>query len=62
MKMYLMNVFIKEGAMPKIIDDLRESLLREARRMLLQDGGRALTIRRYSAFTGSISNILKWKS
>ena len=31
--------------MPKIIDDLRESLLREARRMLLQDGGRALTIR-----------------
>lgn len=31
--------------MPKIIDDLRESLLREARRMLLENGGSGLTIR-----------------
>ena len=31
--------------MPKIIDDLRETFILEARRMLQEDGGRALTIR-----------------
>lgn len=36
-------------AIPKIIDSLRETLLTEARRMLLTDGGRALTIRSVAA-------------
>lgn len=31
--------------MPKIIDDLQGTFIREARSMLLTDGGRALTIR-----------------
>lgn len=35
--------------MPKIIDDLRETLLTAAREMLLKDGGRALTIRNIAA-------------
>ncbi len=34
---------------PKIIDDLRPRLLSEARRMLLTDGGQALTIRSVAA-------------
>ena len=46
-----MNVFISDGRrrMPKIIDDLRETFILEARRMLQQDGGRALTIRNVAA-------------
>lgn len=35
--------------MPKIIDDLRETFILEARKMLQQDGGRALTIRNVAA-------------
>ena len=35
--------------MPKIIDDLRGSFIREARSMLQRDGGRTLTIRNVAA-------------
>ena len=35
--------------MPKIIEDLRDSFLREARSMLQQDGGKSLTMRNVAA-------------
>ncbi len=45
-----MNTFIKVViGIPKIIDDLRPRLLAEARKMLLTDGGRSLTIRSVAA-------------
>ncbi|MBQ8554273.1 MAG: TetR/AcrR family transcriptional regulator [Clostridia bacterium] len=51
--------------MPKIIDSLRENLLREARVMLLKDGGRALTIRNVASAchvaVGTVYNYFKSK-
>jgi AcrR family transcriptional regulator len=36
-------------AMPRMIEDLRENLLQQARQLLLEDGGGGLTIRRVAA-------------
>lgn len=51
--------------MPKIIDDLRGSFLREARSMLQQDGGRTMTIRNVAArchvAVGTVYNYFKSK-
>lgn len=51
--------------MPKIIDNLQETILREARSMLLTDGGRALTIRnvasRCHVAVGTVYNYFRSK-
>ncbi len=60
-----MNTFIKGDAMPKIIEDVRESALALSRRILLEEGAQALTIRRVAADlglgTGTIYNYLPSK-
>lgn len=51
--------------MPKIIEDLRATFIREARSMLQNDGGRALTIRNVAAkchvAVGTVYNYFKSK-
>ncbi len=51
--------------MPKIIDDLQSALIREARAMLLEDGGKGLTIRhvagRCHVAVGTVYNYFRSK-
>lgn len=51
--------------MPRTIDGLQEALIREARRMLLTDGGRAMTIRNVAGCchvaVGTVYNYFKSK-
>jgi len=48
----IMNVFIKGEIMPKIIENLREKLLEEAKRQVMEQGYSAMTIRSVASACG----------
>ena len=51
---FIMNTFRKRNEMPKKLDKIKERALEEARKILLEEGYAALTVRRVSALNRQV--------